>query len=250
MNLKQLEKYLNDYLRVKEISDSSQNGLQVEMKGPVNRIGLAVDASLETFRKAKKKNVNLILVHHGLFWGQPIEITKLFYKRISFLIKNNIGLYASHLPLDMHPEVGNNAQIAEKLNLSNLKFFADYHGSDIGILGNLPKTLTYRSFIKNLKKVFKTDFKILHFGKAKVKKIGIISGGGGSFVEAAAQIGVDVYLTGEISHSSYHSIKEYGLNCVFGGHYFTETFGVKALGKHLKKKFNLTTIFLDSPTGM
>ncbi|MDD3627723.1 MAG: Nif3-like dinuclear metal center hexameric protein, partial [bacterium] len=227
MELFKLTGYLDKYLRISEISDSSQNGLQVEKQGSVKSIGLAVDASESTFKLALQKNVDMIIVHHGLFWGHPFLITELNYKRISLLVKNNIGLYASHLPLDMHPKVGNNAQIAKKLNLKKVKEFGEYHGNYIGMIGDLGRSLSFNDFLKQLKVLFKSDFIPYHFGKKTIKKVGIVSGGGASMLKDAVDYKADVFITGEISHGNYHSILEYKINLITGGHYFTETFGVK-----------------------
>ncbi|HDS09221.1 MAG TPA: Nif3-like dinuclear metal center hexameric protein [Firmicutes bacterium] len=250
MDLKSLTGYLDTYLKIAEISDSSQNGLQVEMSGPVKRLGLAVDASEAAFRMGKKKKVDLIIVHHGLFWGKPFTVTDLYYNRISLLIKNNIGLYASHLPLDMHPEVGNNVQIARLLNLSKIKEFGEYHGNYIGVTGFLEKALCFSDFMKLLIKTFKSGFNSMPFGKKRIRKVGIVSGGGSSMIRDAVLEDADVFITGEVSHGNFHSVKEYKINLVTGGHYFTETFGVKSLGEHLRKKFGLQIQFLDIPTGL
>lgn len=250
MKLKDLVKYINDLLAVKEISDSSQNGLQVEKNGSVSRIGIAVDASLATFKKAKKRKVDFLIVHHGLFWSKPVEITGLYYKRISYLIKNDIALYGAHLPLDLHSELGNNAQIAKALHLLNVEPFGEYHGVPIGVMGKIAKSEKASEYVKMLENRFKVEFDKYLFGKKRIRKIGIVSGGGDSLVEDAVKSGLDLFISGELGHSTYHVMKEYKINCVFGGHYFTETFGVKALGNHLKEKFGIPVVFLDVPTGL
>lgn len=250
MKLKEITDYLDNYLRIGEIEDVSQNGLQVSCQVEINKAVFAVDASLEVFEKANEADADIIIVHHGLFWGNPFLITDINYDRIAYLIKNDMALYAAHLPLDMHPEVGNNAQLAEALGLVNLEEFGDYHGETIGIKGDLKNALEYNEFLEELRSKFNKDFLDFHFGRETIKSIGIISGGGSSMLKDARDAGVDLFFSGETGHSSYHTMKEYKLNAVFGGHYFTETFGVKALGQLLTEKFKLDTEFLDSPTGL
>lgn len=240
-------KFLNKELNVKKIKDSSKNGLQSKGISEVKKIGFAVDASIETFEKAKKQGCDMVIVHHGIKWKpQKNDISK----RLNYLSKNKLSLYAAHLPLDMHSKYGNNIELARILNLKKIKKFGFYHGVSIGFQGTLLKSKTIIEIAKNLDKSLKTKSKILAFGKKEIKTIAIVSGGGISALDEAVKKKIDLFLTGESSHSSYHYIKEAKINVIFSGHYATETLGVKALMPILKKKFGVETVFIDVPTGL
>jgi len=250
MELTELTNYLDDYLKVAEIEDVSLNGLQVEGKNYIKSVAFAVDASMETFKKAAEKNADMIITHHGLLWNKPKYITGKFYRRIKFLIENVISLYSVHLPLDMHSEAGNNIQIAKMLKLNNIQTFGEYHGVKIGYKGELEKKLELENLITTLEDRLCTTVLSFKFNKEPVKNVGIVSGGAGSIIEQASSENLDLIITGETYHPGYHMAKEDGINLVFAGHYATETLGVKALAKHLNKKFGIKTFFIDVPTKM
>lgn len=250
MELYELVNYMDDYLKVNEIEDVSANGLQVEGRKNVKKICLGVDGSLDIFKEASKRKADIIIVHHGLIWGGLKNIRGLVKERIFYLFEHGISLYASHLPLDMHPEVGNNIELTRILGLSDTKSFGAYHGLKIGFKGqyDTPKTLKDISII--LEKSLPAKIESFHFGPDKVKSVGIVSGGGGSTFEDCIKEDLDLFITGEPSHSIYHIAKEAGINLIFAGHYATEKLGVMALGKKIEEEFGIKTEFIDIPTGL
>lgn len=242
--------YLDDYLQVKTIEDSSNNGLQVEGAEEVTRLVFAVDASLSAFEGAQAAKAQMLVVHHGLFWSKPLMVTGIHRRRLELLFGAGLSLYAVHLPLDSHDEVGNNATLAKWLGLADVTAFGDYKGQPSGVVGQLSEDVSLDEFVSGLERILGGPVvKVWPFGAPSVRRVGIISGGGGSFADQAAAAGVDVYLTGEMNHNVYHQAQELGLNVVYGGHYATETAGLKALADHLGARFGLDTVFLDLPTG-
>jgi dinuclear metal center YbgI/SA1388 family protein len=250
MNRDDVVAHLDDYLRVQTIEDSSNNGLQVEGGDEVSRLAFAVDAGLAAFEGAKTAGAQMLIVHHGLFWGKPLLITGIHRRRLESLFEAGLSLYAVHLPLDFHDEVGNNATLAQWLGLADVTVFGDYKGQPSGVVGQLPEAVSLDEFVSFLERALGGPVvKVWPFGAPSVRRVGVVSGGGGSFADQAAAAGVDVYVTGEMNHNVYHQAKELGLNVVYGGHYATETAGLKALADHLGARFGLDTIFLDLPTG-
>ncbi|NPV50850.1 MAG: Nif3-like dinuclear metal center hexameric protein [Candidatus Methanofastidiosum sp.] len=250
MELYELISYMDDYLRVTEISDVSINGLQIEGKKEVKKVCLGVDSSLEIFKEASKRKADLILVHHGLIWGGLKSIRGLVKERISYLLENGISLYAAHLPLDMHPEVGNNIGLIKILNLSDPEPFGAYHGLKIGFKGKYEKMKSVKEISKTLERALPAKIESFNFGPDKIKSVGIVSGGGGSAFEDCIKEEIDLFITGEPSHTIYHIAKEAGINLIFAGHYATEKLGVMALGKNIEDKYKIKTEFIDIPTGL
>lgn len=245
-----LVSYLDDYLQIKAIEDSSNNGLQVEGGDEVGCLALAVDAGIAAFEEAQATGADMLIVHHGLFWGKPLMVTGIHRRRLQYLFSSGLSLYAAHLPLDFHDEVGNNATLAQWLGLADVAAFGDYKGQPTGVVGRLPTALSLEEFVSELERVLgEPVVRVWSFGVNSVRQVGVVSGEGGSFAHQAAAAGVDVYLTGEMSHNVYHQARELGLNIVYGGHYATETAGLKALANHLAMQFGLETVFLELPTG-
>jgi dinuclear metal center YbgI/SA1388 family protein len=241
--------FLDKTLRTSEISDRSVNGLQVEGVPEITKIGLAVDASLETYKLARQEGCQMVIAHHGIIWEGIKSITGPTYKQIEFLIKNGINLYASHLPLDLHPTLGNNALIAKDLGLKNLQPFGIYkNGMHLSVEGELPKAATLKSMSELIKNNFGGPVATLPFGPQKIKSVAIISGGGSFALAEAIQKKIDLFVTGESSHENHHAALEGGINVIYAGHYHTEKPGVQAVGKVLEKKFGVETVFLDLPT--
>jgi dinuclear metal center YbgI/SA1388 family protein len=242
--------YLDEYLQVATIQDSSNNGLQVEGGESITRLAFAVDAGLASFEEAAAAAAQMLIVHHGLFWGRPLMVTGIQHRRLAQLLDAGISLYAVHLPLDLHSEVGNNATLARWLNLEEVAPFGEYKGQVIGLAGCLAEPLTRNQFVNRVETALgEAVIQVWPFGPETVQRVGIISGGGGSFIDQAGDAHLDLYLTGELSHQVYHQARELGLNVVYGGHYATETAGLKALAAHLSDRFELETTFLDLPTG-
>jgi dinuclear metal center YbgI/SA1388 family protein len=251
MKLQELVRYLDSYLRVAEIEDSSQNGLQVEGPADVEKLAFAVDSSLAAIDQAVAAGAQLLVVHHGLLWGSPAALVGPFMRRVKSLILGECGLYASHLPLDLHPEVGNNAELARLLDLKDTFTFGKEKGVEIGVAGALDPPLDLPGLIGRLVQIFQTTpIRVLNHGPETATRVGCISGFAADLADQAEAAGLDTYITGETSHAYFHEASERGLNIIYAGHYTTETLGVKALARHIETKYGLDTVFLDNPTGM
>jgi dinuclear metal center YbgI/SA1388 family protein len=256
--LGEITAYLDDYLRIREVPDerNAVNGLQVENRGGVGSIVAAVDASQATIDGvvSEQATAPLLLVHHGLLWDGNISFTGRRYRRIAALLENDIAVYAAHIPLDLHPEVGNNAVLAERLGIEVRGWFGDYHGTAIGVWGFAPARLTTRDALVtelvHALSSFAPGAKLIPGGPERVSRVGIITGGAGNMIAAAREMGLDTYITGEGPHHTYFDAMEWGLNVIYAGHYATETLGVQALASHLAERFDLDWTFHDHPTGM
>ena len=245
----ELVAYLDRYLRIAEVPDSSPNGLQVQGADRVARVAYAVDASVQTIRAAQKADADFLVVHHGLWWGKHVPITGTMHARVAALIHADVSLYAAHLPLDCHPKVGNNVELARLLGLRTREDFGEYRGVRIGVIAEAARPLTRASFAERVAKTLGARTGILPCGPAKVRRVAIVSGGGAMLAEDAARAGCDTLLTGETAHSAVHPAREASINLVFGGHYATETVGLEALRRHVARRFRLTGVFLSAPTG-
>lgn len=240
--------YLDQYLRINEIRDDSLNGLQVQGKPDVSKFGFAVDACLEAFTAAQQAGVDFLIVHHGLFWGREQALRGSHYERVRALIESGMNLYCAHLPLDAHPEVGNNARLAQLLNLDIEYYFGDVHGTPIAVHARSPKKITARELLRDLQSTLGEHVRLDAFGPAQFRKIGICSGAGAFLLQEAKQLGLEAFITGEPRQSAYHFSKEEKIHVYYARHYDTETVGLKALSDHLEKLFDLPTEFFDIPT--
>ena len=249
-NLNEVAKFLDNYLDIKSVKDQSFNGLQVEGKQDIKKIVFAVTAGMETFKKSAQANADMIFVHHGLFWhGVNPNLTGYNFDRVKFLIKSEISLYASHLPLDKHPEVGNNAQLLKLLGFEIDQPFGYYAGQYISFIGKTDKPKKIIEIQEILEKQLDAKCKVISFGKKEIKTMAVCSGGGGqSQLAEAIDSGVDFYLTGD-STEFYHNVRDAKFNVICAGHHATETVGVKALAPILKNKFNLEVEFINISTG-
>lgn len=240
-----IARYLDDALRVAEFQDSSHNGLQVENSGRVGTVCCGVDASLEFFEQAQRQGAGLLIVHHGLSWGDSLKrITGLNHRRLSFLIRNDMALYACHLPLDEHPRYGNNIGMARALGLRKLQRFGLYHGKHLGFHGELPRPMTLAAFARRVSKAIGNDVQLMPFGKRLVKSVAFVVGGSAVGLDEAARLGVDVYLSGEPDLGAYNTARDWKMNAAFGGHYATECFGVQSLAGLLRRKFKVKATFI------
>jgi dinuclear metal center YbgI/SA1388 family protein len=237
---------LDQTLRTAEIKDSSCNGLQVEGTAEVRRVGLAVDACLEAYAKAVAADCQMLIVHHGLIWGGITSVTGRQYKHIRYLIEQGINLYASHLPLDMHNQYGNNIQLANLLRLRNIKPFGDYHGVLIGYQGVLDRPMKLTDIAGLLSGKLAGRPMAVRNGGEMVSSVGIVSGGAGDMIEQAAIAKLDCYITGEPVHYCYQLAREAGSNVIYLGHYHSEQLGVQALGKLLADKLGVESVFLET----
>jgi len=239
--------FLNKKLSVSEIADSSNNGLQVQGSDDVGKIGLAVDACLATYEQAVKEKCDMLIVHHGLIWDGLDSVTGRNYKHVKYLINNHLNLYAAHLPLDMHAEVGNNSELVKLLSLKDVEPFGDYKGTVLSFQGRLESPMTNEELSKKLQGTLNGDSTILPFGPEKNETIALVAGRGASMFKEAVDKGVDCFLTGEGIYEDYHLAKESGINVIYLGHYHSEQLGVQALGRLLKATFNIQTTYLNEP---
>ncbi len=245
----ELVAYLDDYLSVRDTPDyrEAYNGIQVEGRREIGKIAVCVDACLATITQAVAARADFMIVHHGLFWGAKAPVTGAYYQRLAALIKNDLPLYSCHLPLDVHPEVGNNAVLTRMLGLEPTGTFGDFEGLPIGLTAQTE--MSRDEFTAKVKFVLNIDPLVIAAGPDTVRRVAILTGGGGSLIGKAAAV-ADTFLTGEGNHHSYFEAEERGVNVLYAGHYATETVGVRALGEHLAARFGLETIFLDHPTGL
>jgi dinuclear metal center YbgI/SA1388 family protein len=231
----------NDY-------EGAANGLQVENSGAVTKIAAAVDGSLATVKMAAAARADLLIVHHGLFWGPVIPWTGPRRALLQLLLGENVAVYSSHLPLDAHPQLGNNALLCAALGFKNLRPFFVEKGRAIG--WQTRASLERQALARMLGRTLGRAPIVLPGGPARCRRIGVVTGGAGGQLKLAAAEGVDTFITGEGPHWTCALAEELGLNVFYGGHYATETFGVRALAAELSKKFRVPWIFLDHPTGL
>ncbi len=245
-----LTTYLDEYLRVREVRDSPQalNGLQVENSGTVSRIAAAVDVCQATIDAAAERRADLLLVHHGLFWAGLLPVVGREARRLKKLFAADLAVYAAHIPLDCHPEVGNNIVLARMLGLEAVGWFGEYEGREIGVVGRLD--VTRDELVSRLRAKLGVDPHVIATGPTKPERVGIVTGGAGNMIREARDAQVDTFITGEGAHYTHFDAEEWGLNVIYAGHYATETVGVKALAAHLEQRFDLPWEFIDHPTGL
>jgi dinuclear metal center YbgI/SA1388 family protein len=250
VSLASVARHCDRMLRANEFGDweRAANGLQMENRGTVRRIAAAVDASLGTIRRATAAGADLMIVHHGLFWGPSHPWTGKRYELLRWLLEHDLAVYSSHLPLDAHPRLGNNAQLCAAIGLKERKPFFFEKGQYIGYRAKT--RLPRKDLAGRLRKALNARPKLLAAGPEICRRIGVVSGGAGSELERAAREGVDTFITGEGPHWTFALAEELGVNVFYGGHYATETFGVKALAAHVAKRFNMTWTFIDHPSGL
>ena len=251
MDLRSLTEYLDTWLRVREVPDypNALNGLQVDCgRAEVRGVAVAVDAVQHTVDAAVRAGADLLLVHHGLFWDGNQPVTGRRYRRLKALFDADLAVYSAHLPLDVHPEVGNNAVLARELGVEIRGSFGEYRGFPVGVWGELD--IRREALCARLDALLGGRVKMVAGGPERVRTVGVITGGAGGEVAAAARQGLDAYVSGEGAHHNFFDAEEGGVNLLLGGHYATETFGVRAVGRHLEEKFGLESTFIDYPTGL
>jgi dinuclear metal center YbgI/SA1388 family protein len=250
ISLTAIVRHCDQLLRTKEIGDydGAVNGLQAGNSGAVTRIAAAVDASLATVKLAIVARADLMIVHHGLFWSPSHPWTGKKYELLRLLVENNLAVYSSHLPLDAHPRLGNNAQLCAALGLKKLRPFFPTHGQTIGFQSRTK--ISRAELAAKLARATGAQPRIIPGGGEICQRIGVVTGGAGGDLKLAVAEGVDTLITGEGPHWTYAVAEECGINVFYGGHYATETFGVKALAAELSKKFKVPWEFLDHPTGL
>jgi dinuclear metal center YbgI/SA1388 family protein len=242
--------YLDQYLRVSEVPDAPHalNGLQVSNAGIVHRVAAAVDLCRATIAMAVEQGADFMVVHHGLFWGGLRPLTGRDYGRVAGLVSHDVAVYGAHLPLDLHPDVGNNALLARQLGVVQRGPFGEEYGVSIGLWGEVD--VSRAALEQRLATLFGVAPRLLAFGPERVRRVGIVTGAAGSMIPQAAAAGLDTFITGEGRHHTFFDAEELGLNVFYAGHYATETVGVRALAEHVGTRFHLPWTFLDHPTGL
>ncbi len=242
--------FLDRTLQVSTFPDypHALNGLQVAGGNTVTRVGAAVDASEEALSEAIRRQVDLLVVHHGLFWEGLGPLTGPRYRKVAALVRGGVALYSAHLPLDAHPELGNAALLARRLELVPEGPFGAFQEVHIGCWAWARFS---RSELRNrLSAAVEGEARLIPGGPEEVSRIGVLTGGGASALPEAAESGIDTLVTGEAPHHAYHQAMELGINLLLGGHYATETFGVRAVVELLAREFSLPFEFLHFPTGL
>jgi dinuclear metal center YbgI/SA1388 family protein len=273
VSLTEIVSYTDRFVRIRDVGDwdNALNGLQIENSGHVTRIAAAVDISTRVLTEAAKQKVDLLIVHHGLFWAGLQPIRGALRRQLRLAFENNIALYSAHLPLDIHPRVGNNAQLAAALGLGfgvhghvralesgparagspqskSLQPFLEEKGQPVGL--KVRASLRCSELIRKLERALNGPMKVFAFGPKQTRLIGIVTGAAGSEIYRVAEENIDTFITGEAPHWAAVAAEELGVNLLLGGHYATEVFGVKALARHLSKRFGVPWEFIDCPTGL
>jgi dinuclear metal center YbgI/SA1388 family protein len=240
MKINDLNNYLNQLLHPERFSDYCPNGLQVEGKPEINKIVTGVTASMDLLQAAHKANADAVLVHHGYFWrGENLLITGIKKQRIQFLLQHEINLFAFHLPLDMHPELGNNVMLAKQLGLK-----VDAWADMLALL-ELDKPQTLKSLAELIEEKLNRIPLVIGDLSRPIKRIALCTGAAQGYIEQAVAANVDVYISGEISEQTVHVARETGMSYISAGHHATERYGIQALGEHLAQKFGLIHEFID-----
>ena len=250
-DLREIVEYLDDYLDVRGVPDypGAWNGLQVHCRSPIETVRVATDACQVTIDEAARDGAQLLIVHHGLFWTDPLPITGRAYRRLKSLMDADMALYSVHLPLDIHPEIGNNVLLARALDLTTEGTFgrwSELEGMGVWAAADAPLA----EIVSRVETACGGVPFVIRGGPEHVRRVGVATGGAAALMEQAHEEGLDTLVTGEGNHHTYHQAMEIGLNVVYGGHYATETFGVRALGERLADRYGLESRFLDHPTGL
>jgi dinuclear metal center YbgI/SA1388 family protein len=252
MKLESLLQYLDGYLGTAAHPDYPQahNGLQVGGSRDVWHVAAAVDASAASIRRAVETRADLLIVHHGLFWSGSAPLAGRLLERIAPLVQSGTALYSSHLPLDAHVEVGNNVLMCRALGVEPEARFDAFEGVSIGWHGRLDSALDASALAQRLEKAVGGPVRVIAGGPERVERVGVVTGSGADALAEAAELGLDALVTGECQHHHYFDAMELGVHLLLGGHYATETFGVRALAEHVAKRFELESSFVDLPTGL
>ena len=242
--------FLDRELKIDEIPDygGAMNGLQVENGEAVTKVAAAVDASEAVMDKAVAAGADLLVVHHGLFWQGAQPLVGAMYRKIRRAMEAGMAVYSAHIPLDVHPQWGNNIGLARALGVEPDDTFFDWKGIRLGLCAEVDWKRA--DLLARLSELLGDGVHHCPGGPERVRKLGIVTGGAGSEVAVAAAAGVDTFLTGEGPHWSYPLAEELGVNLIYAGHYATETFGVRTLAGVLAEKFALEQVFIDHPTGL
>ena len=243
MKIDVLSNYLNALLQPERFSDYCPNGLQVEGRSEINKIVTGVTASMALLQAAWQANADAIFVHHGYFWrGEALPITGIKKQRIQFLLQHDINLFAYHLPLDMHPEIGNNVMLAKQLGLTITSWAGE---KNMLAMAELNRAQTLQEFADIIAAKLNRKPQVIGDENQQIKKVAICTGAAQGYIEQAQATGADVYISGEISEQTVHVARETGIAYIAAGHHATERYGIQALGEHLAKKFDCQHEFID-----
>lgn len=251
MKLHELAFWLDRYLDTANTPDSERalNGLQVDNGNrDVAKIAVAVDSGQAIIDRAAQARADLLIVHHGLFWGGLEPLTGRAYRKFAAMLAHRLAVYSTHLPLDRHPDVGNNALLARMIGMDVTGWWGKYKGTDIGVRGEIAEDV--RTLSDRVGRLLGVSPLLMAKGPARSRHVGIVTGSGGDLIAEAHAAGIDTFITGEGKHHSFFDAEELGVNVIYAGHYATETLGVKALGAKLEKEFGIAWEFLDHPTGL
>jgi dinuclear metal center YbgI/SA1388 family protein len=253
MDLKEFDSWCRSFLAIEELSrvDNSLNGIQVGRSGrAIELVAFAVDACAESIRRAAAAGAQLLFVHHGLFWGHGERVQGPLLERMRLLLAADLALYACHLPLDKHPEVGNNAVLARLIGLKEIRPFGEYHGVEIGLRGVLDPKLGLDEIAHRVLPDGSRPMTLIPGAETEIGSVAVVSGGAAMEALQALDAGIELYVTGESSHSIYHAVIEGGMGFLAAGHYATEVWGVKAVAERLSRETGIKTLFIDLPTGL
>lgn len=240
--------YLDEYLSASEGADMAPNGLQVEGAREIRKIVTGVSACHELFVEAARLGAQAVLVHHGIFWdGMPRQLVGWQFRRVEALVRADLNLLAYHLPLDRHPEVGNNAVAATRLGLVDLQPFGEYKGLPVGFRGRFPESVPADELLSRAESLYGQQPLAFAHGSERVATVGVVSGGAQSEIHQAIGAGLDAYITGEVSEWVMNIAREAGIHFLACGHYATECLGVQALGDHLADRYGIEVEFVDIP---
>ena len=251
-DLTEITEFLDEWLAVHEMDDypGAHNGLEIESRQPVEKVAAAVDACRATAEMAASAGAQLLVVHHGLFWGEPLPLTGPNYRRVKAFLEADLALYAAHLPLDAHDEVGNNVLLADALELEVEGRFGEFDGNE-GLGVWCSADLAREDFLGRVATACGGgEPTLIPGGPPHVRRVGICTGAASELLPQAGSADLDTFVTGEGPHHTFHQAQELGLNVVYAGHYATETFGVKAVARRLAEEFGVEAEFLDHPTGL
>jgi dinuclear metal center YbgI/SA1388 family protein len=246
--LEEIVAFCDERARVREVRDfeGARNGLQVENNGTVTKIGAAVDAGLDPFRKAIEAGVDFLICHHGLFWTPPVPLTGANREKVKTALEGNLAVYGAHLPLDCHPGIGNNVLLARALGLEPCGTFLEYEGTDIGLVAKGPEG-GRAALAEALRGLFPETYAAIEFGSESPERVAVLTGSGQSAVAGLRAEGLDTLVTGELRQHHFNMAQETGLNLYPCGHYATEVFGVKALAAEAAERFGLEWVFVEEP---
>jgi dinuclear metal center YbgI/SA1388 family protein len=241
---------LDKTLHGESFEDLALNGLQVEGSSEVKKVAVAVDSGLSIIKQAVELSADFLFVHHGIFWGRVNPVTGVYRKVLGELLENDLSLFASHLPLDAHPQFGNNFGLARLLSLTSIESAINHRGKMIGAIGW--NELSFEELLRRLKELPGGDSPIaaLRFGPERPNRVAVVTGAAADTLMEFETEGFDTLITGEPKQFAYHFCKERGLNAIFAGHYRTETVGVRLIAEEIERRFKLPFQFIDEPTGI